>query len=39
VKKIKVSEGGLVLGTMLTYEESNIVRAVKVDTDNYNAYT
>jgi cytoskeletal protein CcmA (bactofilin family) len=35
VKKIKVSEGGLVLGTMLTYEESNSVRTVKVDTEIY----
>ena len=29
VKKIKVAEGGLVLGTMLTYEASNSVRTVK----------
>jgi cytoskeletal protein CcmA (bactofilin family) len=31
VKKIKVAEGGLVLGTMLTYEESNSVRKVSAD--------
>ena len=29
VKKIKVSEGGLMLGTMLTYEPSNPVRKVE----------
>ncbi len=29
VRKIKVSEGGLMLGTMLTYEPTNSVRTVK----------
>jgi cytoskeletal protein CcmA (bactofilin family) len=29
VKKLKVTEGGLMLGTMLTYEASNSVKSVK----------
>jgi cytoskeletal protein CcmA (bactofilin family) len=33
VKKIKVSEGGLMLGTMLTYEPTNPVRKVEKKAD------
>ena len=34
VKKLKVTEGGLMLGTMLTYEASNSVKSVKkIDKD------
>ncbi len=34
VKKIKVAEGGLMLGTMLTYEPTNPVRKVEKKTDD-----
>ncbi|MCB4751741.1 MAG: polymer-forming cytoskeletal protein [Sulfurovum sp.] len=39
VKKIKVSEGGLMLGTMLTYEPSSPVRKVEKKAGNQNKET